>query len=172
MSYSKAIVVQYRRNINIGVVDTTISNSHSLSDLDLGSINQIIGTLTEVISNPNGAFIWGSEQIVIDSDSINSKITDEINGVTLSNTSTISLLNLMVEIKNFKEQYQIPSNLKNIIGQAFETIKSNPHNYKRWPTSDTDFSTTIDNVYVSLVLTSDDLNLPKNEYLNQLKTNF
>jgi len=78
----------------------------------------------------------------------------------------------MSEIKSFKEYYQIPANIKNIIGQAFEVIKSNPQSYKRWPNSNVDFCTTIKNIFISLVLTSHDLNLSKSEYLNQLKTNF
>jgi len=172
MSYSKAIVVQYRRDINLEVADSAIPNSSYLSDFDLSSINEIIDELNEIINNPNGALIWGQEQIMIDSDPMNSKCTDEINGKNLSNVLTSSLLNLMIEIKNFKVQYQNSNNLKSIIGQAFEIIKSNPNNYKRWPTSDTDFSTTLNNIYISLVLTHDDLNLSKDEYINQLKTDF
>lgn len=172
MSYTKAIVIQYQRTVNIGVADEKIPNSGFLSDLDLNSINEIIIELNEVISNPNGALIWGQEQIMIDSGQINSKCVDQINNTILPDIPTISFLNLMIENKKFKEQYQNSINLKNIIEQAFTNIKSNPNNYKRWSNSNSDFSTTINNVFISLVLKPKDFNLSKSEYVNQLRINF
>jgi hypothetical protein len=172
MSYTKAIVIQHGRTINMEVADTEIPNSGYLSDLDLHSINQIVTDLDEVINNPNGALIWGQMQIMIDSDPINSKCVDEMNNEILPDISTISFLNLMIENKSFKEHYQNNNNLKNIIGQAFTAIKANPNNFRRWSTSNEDFSITLNEIFVSLVLAPEDFNLSETEYVNQLKTNF
>lgn len=172
MSYLKGLVVDKYKSVDLGVVDTTISNSSHLSDFDLDSISKIVLDLNNVISNPNGALLWGQEQIMIDSDPINSKCEDEMNGEILPDVQTSSLLNLMIEIKNFKAQYQNPTNLRNIVGQAFTNIKSNPNNYKRFPNSDFYFATTINAIYITLVLEPEDLNLTEREYVNQLNTNF
>jgi hypothetical protein len=172
MSYTKAIAIQHGGTINMGVADTEILNSEYLSDFDLHSINQIVTDLDEVINNPNGALIWGQMQIMIDSDPINSKCADQMSNEILPDVLTISFLNLMMENKKFKEHYQNHTNLKDIIGQAFTTIKANPNNFKRWPTSNIVFSITLNEIFVSLVLVPEDFNLTETEYVNQLKTNF
>jgi len=175
MSYLKFISIQSKlgeyRAVYLSVTDSSIQNSGYLNDLSLNSINRNIIDLNLVINTPNGALLWGQEQISIDSDSLLSKCFDETKDKTLPDVYTQDLLNLMIEIKNFKTQYnENPTILKSIIGQAFSSIKSNPNNYQKNPNSNIRFAITIDNIYLTLVLEPGDFNMSESEYLIQLDT--
>lgn len=171
MSYLKGILVTKYKRVNIGVSDTTIPNSGDLSKLDLDSINKSIDDLNYILTKPTGVITWGVDQFMVDSDPEGSLCKDE-NDNELADIPNSTMLNLLTEIKNFKEQYQNSGTLKNIVGQAFNIIKSDPNNHKRFPNSDFHFATTIDNIYITLILEQNDLNLTGSEYVTQLDTNF
>lgn len=161
-----------KRSVNLGVDYNEILNSEYLSDFDLDSIIDIITELTQVVNGSLDSMYWGQEQIMIGSEQVNSDCFDDMNNENLGSVSTQALLNLMIEIRDFKQFYQNPNNLKNIVGQAFNTIKSNPNNYKRFPNSDFHFIVTINDIYITLILDPEDFNLSQNEYTNQLQTIF
>jgi hypothetical protein len=173
MSYLNFISTQGKlgqfRTVSASVYDSSIQNSEYLNDFSLNSINKIIIDLNNVINSPNGALLWGHEQMSIDSNPLLSKCFDETRNKSLPDVPTQNLLNLMIQIKKFKTQYhQNSENLKNIIKQAFSSIKSNPNNYKKYPNSDIRFAITIDNIYLTLVLEPNDLNLTDDDFLSQL----
>ena len=171
MSYKKTIIVQSRRDVDMGIIDDQLQNSGYLSNFNLRSINKIISDINDVINGLKEEIYWGQNEIMIITDKDFSTCTYE-NGEQSPDLPTSTILNLMSEIKIFKEHFQNPINLKNIIDQAFTIIKSNPNAHKRWTTSDTVFSIVIREVSISLVLSPTDLELSNNEYLNQLHTNF
>jgi len=105
---------------------------------------------------------------MIDSESLTSYCFDEMNDTSLPNVNTQELLNLMIEIKDFKTAYGQPANLSNIISQAFNQIKSNPQSYKKWSHL-IYYEVIINNVTVALQLESEDFNLSASQYVNQLK---
>lgn len=173
MSYLKSISIQNKlgnyRTVYASLTDSTIQNSGYLNDFSLNSIKKIIIDLNSLINTPNGALLWGQEQISIDSDPLLSKCFDEMQGKALPDVSTQDLLNLMTEIKNFKTQYlENPIMIKSIIAQAFSSIKSNPNNYQKHPNSNLRFAITIDGIYITLVLEPSDFNMTESEYLIQL----
>ncbi len=179
MSYLKGIAVQSlrqgiksQRDVIIGVVDSTITNSSYLSDFNLSSINEIIIKLEELVQSDGGGFIWGQEYIMIDSSPEISFCENDLDKEALPDVPTISLLNLMIEIQKLKTEYQDTDNLKKIIGQVFTIVKSDPDNHRRLAESDTDFAITINDIYVGLVLVSEDFDLTVEEYLNQLQATF
>ncbi|UUF15229.1 MULTISPECIES: hypothetical protein [Flavobacterium] len=179
MSYSKRIAVlslrrgiKPQRDVIIGVADSAIINSSYLSDFNLSSINKIVIKLEELVRSDGGGFIWGQEYIMIDSSPEISFCENDLDKETLPDVPTISLLKLMIEIQKIKTEYQNPDNLKKIIGQVFAIIKSDPDNHRRWTESDTDFAVTINDVYIVLVLVSEDFDLTVEEYVSQLQTTF
>lgn len=172
MAYSKGIAVQYRRDVNIGVVDDEIPNSSYLSDFNLSSVNKIVSQLKELVKSDGGGFIWGQDCIMIDSTPEISYCENDLDKKNLPDIPTISLLNLMIEIQKLKTEYQNPDKLKKIIKEAFAIVKLYPDNYRRWKESDTCFAVSIDNIYITLVLLPEDFNLTIEEYVNQLHTNF
>ncbi|MDR7209661.1 hypothetical protein [Flavobacterium piscis] len=179
MKYLKGIVVQspsrgnkIQRDVNIGVVDSMIANSSYLSDFDLNSVKKIVFDLKELVKSDEGGFIWGQEYIMIDSAPEISFCENDLDKEALPDVPTISLLNLMIEIQKIKEKYQNVVNLKNIVGKAFNIIKSNPDQNRRSHYSNIGFSVTIDDVYVTLVLLQKDFELTENEFVNQLNTDF
>ncbi|MCD0475069.1 hypothetical protein LPB87_11760 [Flavobacterium sp. EDS] len=172
MTYSKGIVVQSRRSVNIGVSDDEIPNSSYLSDFDLSSVNEIVFDLKELVKSDGGGFIWGQEYIMIDSTPEISFCENDLDKEALPDIPTISLLNLMIEIQKMKTEYQNPDNLKKIIGEVFTIVKSDPDNHRRWPESDKSFAVTIDGIYITLALMPEDFYLTVEDYVNQLQTNF
>jgi hypothetical protein len=176
MSYSKNISVSaknsLKRTIDISLGRYDIVNSGFLSDFSLDSIEEIIEELTKVINGTLENFYWGQEQIMIESYQNSSMCYNEMEQKSLPNVSTIDLLNLMNQIKTFKEQYENPINLKSIVGQAFNTIKGNPNNFKLNPNSEYFFQITLNEILILLTLESNDFNLTETEYVNQLQTNF
>lgn len=156
------------RNVIINLGYGEIKNSGFLSDFDLDSITEIIIELTKVINGTLESFYWGQEQIMIDSESLTSYCFDEMNDTSLPNVNTQELLNLMIEIKDFKTAYGQPANLSNIISQAFNQIKSNPQSYKKWSHL-IYYEVIINNVTVALQLESEDFNCNASQYVNQLK---
>ncbi|MBS7253507.1 hypothetical protein [Flavobacterium branchiicola] len=171
MSYLKGLVIDKYKSVDLGIDDTTISNSGYLSDLSLDSINKAITNLNYIITQTTGVITWGVDRFMVDSDPEGSLCKDE-NDIELADVPNSVMINLLLEIKNFKTQYQNTTNLKNIVGQAFTIIKSNPNAYKRFPNSDFHFATTINDVYITLILEQNDLNLTESLYINQLNTNF
>lgn len=177
MTTSKGILVlkkhpNHDREVRIDLGSNEILNSGFLSDFDLDSIIDIIAELTQVVNGTLDSMYWGQEQIMIGSEQLTSDCFDEMNNENLGSVSTQELLNLMIQIRDFKQLYQNPYNLKNLVGQAFNTIKSSPNNYKTAPHSDFYYSITISDIYISLVLESGDFNLSESDYTNQLQTNF
>ena len=81
------------------------------------------------------------------------------------------LLNLMIQIRDFKQEYQQENNLKNIIGQAFNQIKSNPQSYKKWSHL-IYYEVLVNNITVTLQLEPEDFNLSSIDYVNQINLNF
>lgn len=161
-----------KRSVNLGVDYNEILNSEYLSDFSLDSIIKIITELTQVVNGTLDSMYWGQEQIMIDSEQVNSDCFDDTNNENLGSVSTQALLNLMIEIRDFKQHYQNSNNLKNLVGQAFNAIKSDPNNYKRFPNSDFHFIVIINDIYITLILNPEDFNLSQNEYTNQLQTIF
>lgn len=160
--------INNKRDTFISVSSSSIKNSGFLSDFDLDSITEIITELTKVINGTLESFYWGQEQIMIDSESLTSYCFDEMNNTSLPNVNTQELLNLMIEIKDFKTAYGQPANLSNIITQAFNQIRSNPQSYKKWSHL-IYYEVIINNITVALQLESEDFNLSASQYVNQLK---
>jgi hypothetical protein len=176
MSNTKIINVYSNKNIinrevEIIIANQTIKNSSYLSDLNLDSINKSITDLNYIITQKNGIITWGVEQFMVDSDSERSLCKDE-NNTELADIPNNIMINLLTEIKSFKEQYQNAVNLKRIVGQGFNAIKVNSINYKRYPNSDFHFAITINDIFITLVLEPNDFNLTENIYLSQLNINF
>ena len=160
------------RDVELIIANSIIKNSSNLSDFDLDSIIKIITELTQVVNGTLDSMYWGQEQIMIDSEKVNSVCFYDTNNENLGSVSTQALLKLMIEIRDFKQHYQNSNNLKNVVGQAFNAIKSDPNNYKRFPNSDFHFIVTINDIYITLILNPEDFNLSQNEYTNQLQTIF
>lgn len=174
MSYLKSIIVQSSsldRAVSVGVYDSNIPESGSLSELTLYNINEALNELNFIIAQTDGAVVWGVEQFQVESEPALSVCRDYDEEV-IAEVPTVSLKNLMLEVKSFKEYCQQSDNYKTILGQAFSTIKSNPSQYKRWAESDVDFGITINNVFIGLVLESSDFNLTETQFINQLNANF
>jgi hypothetical protein len=176
MSFIKIINVYTNNNLNrrvdIIIGTPNLENCGHLSDFSLDSIEEIIEELTKVINGTLENFYWGQEQIMIESYQNSSMCYNEMEQKSLPNVSTIDLLNLMNQIKTFKEQYENPINLKSIVGQAFNTIKGNPNNYKKYNNSIYHFTILLEDISITLVLEPNDFNLSNIEYINQLQTNF
>jgi hypothetical protein len=174
MAYYKGIVVTIRHGVNprraiLNLGDSDIPNSVFLSYLNLNEVQSRIDELTEVIANPNGGLYWGQPQITISSDPEMSDCFNEMDQVPLPSVPTQDLLNLMVEIKNFKQVYEDPDHLNDIVGQAFTAIKSNPNSHKKYPNSDDFFQAIINGMEIILTLAPGDFNLTESEYVSQLK---
>src|SRR5262245_39487470 len=103
MSYLKGILVTKYKDVNIGVGDSTIPNSEWLSRLSLDSINKSIANLNYIASQPTGVITWGVDQFMVDSDPEGSLCKDEYD-VELADVSNTTMLALLTEIKNLKEQ--------------------------------------------------------------------
>jgi hypothetical protein len=174
MSYLKSIIVQSSfldRAVSVGVHDSNIPESGNLSELTLPYIDEAISKLNFILGRPTGTVRWGVEQFTVESDSSISGCED-LDGNEIAEVSTLSLKNLMLEVKSLKEYCHQADNYKTIIAQAFSAIKINPSQYKRWSESDVDFGITINNVFVSLVLESSDFTLTETAFINQLNVNF
>ncbi len=173
----KQIIVYYKRqnntkrNVLVGVSSSLIKNSGNLSDFSLSSVNEVILELTKVVNGTLEDFYWGQLPIMIESTQQNSECYDEINNEYLGNVKTQDLLNLMIQIRDFKQEYQQEINLKNIIGQAFNQIKSNPQSYKKWSHL-IYYEMLVNNITVTLQLEPEDFNLSSNDYVNQINLNF
>ena len=89
----------------------------------------------------------------------------------MGSVKTQELLDFMIQIRNFKQEYQEQNNLKNIVSQAFIKIKSNPQSYKKWNHL-IYYDVAINDILVSLQLEDVDFNLSSNDYVNQLNMNF
>lgn len=178
MSYLKGIAVgkkrpDNKRSIYIGVDDTSIPDGHHLSELDIDSVIEIIADLNNLINsnNPSDYLDWGVDLFLVSSYPTISTCVNDLQGVDLGSFPTTSLLNLMIQIKQFKETYQIVSNLNAIVGDAFTSIKNNPQNYIRY--EDTNFYwIDINDVKITLTLLPDDFNLSETQYVSQLEPNF
>ena len=166
----KQIIVYYKRqnntkrNVLVGVSSSLIKNSGNLSDFSLSSVNEVILELTKVVNGTLEDFYWGQLPIMIESTQQNSECYDEINNEYLGNVKTQDLLNLMIQIRDFKQEYQQEINLKNIIGQAFNQIKSNPQSYKKWSHL-IYYEMLVNNITVTLQLEPEDFNLSSNDYV-------
>ena len=173
----KQIIVYYKRqnntkrNVLVGVSSSLIKNSGNLSDFSLSSVNEVILELTKVVNGTLEDFYWGQLPIMIESTQQNSECYDEINNEYLGNVKTQDLLNLMIQIRDFKQEYQQEINLKNIIGQAFNQIKSNPQSYKKWSHL-IYYEVLVNNITVTLQLEPEDFNLSSIDYVNQINLNF
>lgn len=173
----KQIIVYYKRqnntkrNVLVGVSSSLIKNSGNLSDFSLSSVNEVILELTKVVNGTLEDFYWGQLPIMIESTQQNSECYDEINNEYLGNVKTQDLLNLMIQIRDFKQEYQQEINLKNIIGQAFNQIKSNPQSYKK-RSHLIYYEMLVNNITVTLQLEPEDFNLSSNDYVNQINLNF
>lgn len=156
------------RNVILDLGYGEIKNSGFLSDFDLDSIVEIIEELTKVINGTLDGYSWGQDQIMIDSEKVSSYCFNELDNIALPDVPTQDLLNLMIEVKNFKTEYENPVVLNNIISQAFNQIKSNPQSYKKWSHL-IYYEVIINNITVALQLELEDFNLSASQFVNQLK---
>ncbi len=163
----------HNREIRFFVFDSANLESSDLSELKIDAITDIINNLKLLCnsSSSNAYYEWGVDLYSVFSTPDISSCTNEIEGTTLPDVLTSSLLALMIEIKKFKQQYQDIVNLQNILSQAFTLIKANPSQYRSAPDGYY-YQAYIDEVLVSLNLNSDDLNLTVEVFFNQLETNF
>ncbi|KPH15143.1 hypothetical protein [Chryseobacterium sp. ERMR1:04] len=174
MIISKSISISKKyitRSANISLGYQEVPNSGCLSELSVNSITKIINDLNQVITQSNRVITWGVDRCMVDSDHEGSLFTN-INGIETADIATNVIRDLLIEIKNFKLQYEDVDNLKNIIGQAFSAIKLNPNNHKISSNSIYHYTITINNINIILVLEVNDFTLSSNEYVNQLNTNF
>lgn len=173
----KSIIIlnlsSFKRAVLIGGGLIDHSATGHLSDLDLDSIIKIIDKLTLLVNstNPNDYYYWGVDLCMIMSTKSISECRDEMNDEDYNDIPTQTLLDLMIELRNHKQQYQNINNLNTIIGQAFTQIKNNPLGTKKWAHG-TYYEVEINGVFVSLNLSDDDLNLDVNVYVSQLDTSF
>lgn len=140
-----------------------------MSDFNITSFTKLINDLTGVVNNPDDYLYWGQVQIMINSGHLVSTCFNEFDQESLPSVPTQDLLDFVIEAKNFKEFYVNLNNLKDLVGQAFNTIKSNPTAYKAFSNSNVDFSVTINDVVILLTLSEQDFNLSQSQYVNQLK---
>ena len=169
MAYIKFIAIHHY-DVSVGVVDTEISNSTYLSEFDIDSYEELICALKEVINNENEGMLWGQDKIMIDSRPEISYCFNEIEQEKLPDVFTQDLLNLILQIRGFKELYSNPENLKKIVGQAFTMIKSNTAAYKLFTNSTAHFRITIDGVQITLTLLPEAFDLTESEYTEKIKS--
>lgn len=170
MSYTKSIIVQglrIDRSVSTEVSLSNIPDTGYLSSLDINTIESIISDLNWIITQSTGVITWGVENFMVDSDSQGSLCRD-LDDVEIADIPTNTIRDLMIEVKNFKQQYQNTINLKNIIVQAFDSIKSNRNQYKRWTSSNLHYMININGINVFMTLESNDFNLSSNQYADQI----
>ncbi|MBW1654581.1 hypothetical protein [Flavobacterium quisquiliarum] len=174
MSYEYQLTVtRYytQRYVMIGVGSSDLEQASSLSEMSINEITKTLAELNAVISGDLEYLDWGTDLFHVFSEVAVSRYGD-FDKVERYEVSTIGLRDFLIELKKFKEQCLAGDDYKAIIGEAFATIKVNPSKYKRWPTSDTHFLITLNNIIFSLVLESNDFNLTQTQYVAQLEREF
>lgn len=174
MNLKKSIIVlnkfpNQKRETRVYLVDSTYTESLDLSELDLDYLQEIIHKL-EILINQNDSneyFDWGADLFSVISNCQISKCRNDIEGIELENINTVSLLFFVRELEKFKRKYSKPGVLKNIIGKAFEMIKNNPSDFKKWDHG-SHYETQIDDVLIDLNLSEIDFESSVLEFLNDI----
>ncbi|KIX22045.1 hypothetical protein SY27_05085 [Flavobacterium sp. 316] len=170
MTISKSILISKKyvtrgAKISLGYIE--VPNTSFLSELSTNSIDKIINDLNWILSQPTGVITWGVDRCMVDSDFEGSLCTD-YDGIEVGDIPTNLMKDLMEEIKSFKHEYEDLTNLRSLITQAFSDIKLNPNNYKMLSNSEYYYSIVKNDIYITLILTQEDLNLSSVQYVNQI----
>lgn len=140
-----------------------------LSELDSDSVLKVIDHLTALVgsNNPDSYYEWGVDQFSVVSRAVTSSCRNDSEGTALPEVPTAFLLELMVEIRDFKQEYEDTVVLQDILHRAFAGIKADPLQYR----TDTGYyDIQIEGVAISLQLSDSDFELMEGAFLNQLAT--
>lgn len=159
-----------KREVRLRLYDAAYANSSDLSELDLDSISELIEELETLANqnNPENYIEWGVDLFSVLSYPQVSKCRNSIEDIDFEDVSTLYLLHFLNELETFKKKYSKSNILNNSIENAFQIIKNNPSDFKKWEDGYY-YEIEIGDVIINLNLSKEDFNYSIQEYLNQIE---
>ncbi|MEZ0006861.1 cysteinyl-tRNA synthetase [Flavobacterium sp. 28YEA47A] len=159
-----------KREVRLRLYDANYSNSGDLSELELDSISEIIEELETLVNqnNPKNYVEWGVDLFSVLSYPQVSKCKNSIEDINFEDVSTLSLLHFLKELELFKKKCSESEILKDSVGKAFQIIKNNPSDFKKWEDGYY-YEIQIDDVVINLNLSKEDFDYSIQEYLDQIE---
>lgn len=159
-----------KREVRLRLYDATYTSSGDLSELELDSISELIEELETLVNQNNSENYveWGVDLFSVLSYSQVSICRNNIEDINFEDISTLSLLHFLKELETFKRKYSKSDILEDSIGKAFQIIKNNPSDFKKWEDGYY-YEIQIDDVIINLNLSKEDFDYSIQEYLNQIE---
>lgn len=178
MNFTEGIVVankfpNHKREVSVYFSDSDNTDpNRGLSGLDIDYLEEIVSVLEKLVSqnDPDEYYQWGADLFSVISNCQISKCRNAIWDEEFKDINTGSLLLFVRALEKFKRKYSVSDVLKSIVGKAFETIKNNP-SYFKVIEHGSYYETQIDQLFVSLNLSEEDLKLSVSEYLDDINEN-